>query len=111
MINRIGFRAGAACLAALSAGLSIAIISISKVLLVLGALIVLLRGEQQLAGKSALQDLWTPRLVLWVLLVFSLSLFWTSAPLSNALGAMGKYGKLLVIPAFLVMIRTPREAV
>lgn len=115
MINRIGFRAGAACLAAclaaLSAGLSIAIISISKVLLVLGALIVLLRGEQQLTGKSALQDLWTPRLVLWVLLAFSLSLFWTSAPLSNALGAMGKYGKLLVIPAFLVMIRTPREAV
>ena len=111
MINRIGFRGGAACLAALSAGLSIAIISISKVLLVIGALIVLLRGEQQLTGKSALQDLWTPRLILWVLLAFSLSLFWTSAPLSNALGAMGKYGKLLVIPAFLVMIRTQREAV
>jgi O-antigen ligase len=109
--NRIGFRAGVACLAALSAGLSIAIISISKVVLVLGALFVLLKGEQQVTGKSALQGFHTPRLVLWVLLAFSLSLFWTSAPMSNALGAMGKYGKLLVIPAFLVMIRTQREAV
>lgn len=111
MINRIGFRAGVACLAALSAGLSVAIISISKVLLVFGALIVLLRGEQQFTGKSALQGLWTPRLVLWILLAFSVSLFWTSAPMSNALGAIGKYGKLLVIPALLLMIRTQREAV
>jgi O-antigen ligase len=30
--------------------------------------------------------------------------------MSNALGAMGKYGKFLVIPALLILIRTQREA-
>ena len=30
--------------------------------------------------------------------------------MSQALGAMGKYGRFLVIPALLVLIRTPREA-
>jgi hypothetical protein len=58
VINRIGFRAGVACIAALSAGLSIAIISLSKVVLVFGAVVVLLKGEQQFTGKSALQGLW-----------------------------------------------------
>ena len=110
MINRIGFRAGVACLAALSAGLSIAIISLSKVLMVVSALVVLLRGEQKLTEKAALHGLWTYRLVLLVLFAFAFSLLWTSAPMSDALGAMGKYGKFLVIPALLILIRTQREA-
>ena len=110
MINRIRFRAGVACLAALSAGLSIAIISLSKVLMVVSALVVLLRGEQKLTEKAALHGLWTYRLVLLVLFAFAFSLLWTSAPMSDALGAMGKYGKFLVIPALLILIRTQREA-
>ena len=110
MINRIGFRAGVACLAALSAGLSIAIISLSKVLMVVSALVVLLRDEQKFTEKAALHGFWTYRLVLLVLFAFAFSLLWTSAPMSDALGAMGKYGKFLVIPALLILIRTQREA-
>ena len=110
MINRIGFRAGVACLAALSAGLSVAIISISKVLLVVCALFVVLRGEQKFTGQAALHGFWTYRLVLLILFAFASSLLWTSAPMSDALGAMGKYGKFLVIPALLILIRTQHEA-
>lgn len=45
-----------------------------------------------------------------VLFVFAVSLFWTTAPMAQALGATGKYGKFLVIPALLVLVRTHREA-
>lgn len=111
MNKRIGFRAGVACLAALSAGLSVAIISISKVLLVVCALVVLLRGGQKFSEKAALHSFLTYRLILLILFVFAFSLLWTSAPMSDALGAMGKYGKFLVIPALLILIRTEHEAV
>ncbi len=99
-----------ACLAAASAGLSVVIISLSKVLLVISALVVILRGRPASAENDPLQRLWTPKLVLVILLAFACSLAWTSAPTWHALGAMGKYGKLLVIPALLVVIRTRREA-
>lgn len=100
-----------ASIAAASAGLSVAIISLSKVLLVITALLILLRRSKPAAGLGdPLRGLWTPKLVVLILFAFAGSLFWTSAPMMEALGAMGKYGKFLVIPALLVLIRTRREA-
>lgn len=98
------------CLAAASVGLSMAIISISKVLLVLAVLPALLWGRRLAADGAPLQKLWAPLLATVIVFVFAFSLLWTSAPLDQALGALGKYGKLLVIPALLVLIRTRREA-
>ncbi len=110
-IPRFNARLAAVCLATASAGLSVAIISIAKVLLLITALVVLLRNKQAAVEENApLQKMWTPRLILVIVFVFAASLLWTSAPMSQALGAMGKYGKFLVIPALLVLIRTPREA-
>ncbi|MBC7617808.1 MAG: O-antigen ligase family protein [Candidatus Saccharibacteria bacterium] len=97
-------------MAAASAGLSVVIISLSKVLLVVTALIVLLRGKRTTQETTSWQCMWTPRMVLVIIFAFALSLLWTSAPLNQALGAMGKYGKFLVIPALLLLIRTHREA-
>lgn len=99
------------CLVAASVGLSMAIISISKVLLVVTLLVVLLRGNRAASSGAALQHMWTPLLATVVVLVFAVSLLWTSAPLDNALGAIGKYGKFLLIPALLALIQTRREAV
>ena len=110
-LPRFNARLAAVCLATASAGLSIAIISLAKVLLLITALVVLMRNKQATLKENApLKKMWTPRLVLVILFVFAASLLWTSAPMSQALGAMGKYGKFLVIPALLVLIRTPREA-
>lgn len=108
--NRFNARLIVASLAAASAGLSVVIISLAKVVLVITALVVLLRGKQLGAEEAPLQKMWTPRLVLVILFAFAGSLLWTSAPVSNALVALGKYGKFLVIPALLVLIRTHREA-
>lgn len=97
-------------MAASSAGFSVALMSLAKVLLVITALLWLLFGKRKWEEGAPLETTWTPRLVLWILFAFASSLLWTSAALPQALGDMGKYGKLLVIPALLILIRTPREA-
>lgn len=109
-IPRFNARLAAVCLATASAGLSVVIISLAKVWLLITALVVLLRNKQAAVKEAPLQKMWTPRLVLVIVFAFAASLLWTSAPMSLALGAMGKYGKFLVIPALLVLIRTSREA-
>lgn len=107
---RFSVRLAIVCFAALSAGLSVAIMSLAKLTLLVTTLVYLLRNHRTPAGRETLHQMWTPKLVLVVLFAFATSLWWTSAALPEALGAMGKYGKLLVIPALLVLIRTPREA-
>jgi O-antigen ligase len=108
--NRFNARVAVASLATASAGLSVVIISLGKLLLIVTALFVLLRGKQATAEDASWQRMWTPRLILVVLFAFSASLLWTSAPMAQALGALGKYGKFLVIPALLMLLRTRREA-
>lgn len=110
MLKNPGIRLGLVCLAAASVGLSMAIISISKVLLVLAVLPALLWGRRIAADGAPLQKMWAPLLATLIVFVFAFGLLWTSAPLDQALGALGKYGKFLVIPALLVLIRTRHEA-
>lgn len=106
------------CLAVLAAGLSLALISLTKVFLLLTCLLMFMSAAWPRATfpkspnsmPTPVETLWSPRLVVLMLLALAASLLWTSAPLPLALGAMGKYGKLLVIPALLVLVRSPREA-
>ena len=105
-----GIRLGLVYLAAASAGLSLVIISISKVLLVIAVLPALLLGKRPVVEGMPLQKMWAPLLATVVVFAFATSLLWTVAPLDQALGSLGKYGKLLVIPALLVLIRTKQEA-
>jgi O-antigen ligase len=111
ILKNPGMRLALVCLVAMSVGLSMAIISISKVLLVVTLMVVLLRGNWVASSSAVLQHMSTPLLATVVVLVFTVSLLWTSAPLDSALGAIGKYGKFLLIPALLVLIQTRREAV
>lgn len=109
--NRTRSRLVVTSLAAASAGLSVAIISLSKVLLVVTTLFFLLNKRRRgVESDSPLAGMTTPWLVVAILFSFSCSLLWTSADLSDSLGSLGKYGKFLVIPAFLILVRTRRDA-
>lgn len=109
-IKTINFRLAVICLAAASVGLSIAIISIAKLLLLLCAVAVLLFAKGLPRDGAPLAKTFTLPAVLAVLLAFVLSLFWTVAPLQEAAGSLAKYGKLLIILAMMALIRDRREA-
>jgi O-antigen ligase len=107
----INFRLAIICLAAASVGLSIAIISIAKLLLLACFMALPLLLARNLPNNGAgLTKTWTPAAVLLVLLVFALSLLWTVAPQKEALGSLAKYGKLAIIIAMMALIRDRREA-
>ena len=95
---------------AASVGLSIAIISIAKLLLLLCAVAALLLRKGLSPDGVPLTKTFTLPAVLAVLLAFVLSLFWTVAPLQEAAGSLAKYGKLLIILAMMALIRDRREA-
>ena len=108
------FRLVVICLAAMSVGLSMAIISAAKLLLLLCALYVLSSALLKTSGASpgprAEPTRLTPPAVLIALGAFSLSLLWTIAPDADAWGSVAKYGKLLVVVVLMVLVRSRREA-
>ena len=106
-------------MAAASVGLSMAIVSISKLLLVVCGLTVLLlsgrknrdNGTGSAEGfANRLSGFWTPYAVLVAVFAFAISLLWTVAPQADALGSLAKYGKLITIVLMLGLIRSQREA-
>lgn len=98
----------------MSVGLSMAIISAAKLMLLLYALYVLssalLKAPAVPAKPGTELIRLTPPAVLIVLLAFMLSLLWTTAPDADAWGSVAKYGKLLVVVLLVVLIRERREA-
>lgn len=104
----INFRLVVICAIAASVGLSMAIISISKLLLFLCALAILLFAPK---GENPVEDKRTTIAVLAALAAFALSLAWTVAPQAEALGSFAKYGKLLLPVLLLLLIRNRAEAI
>ena len=113
------------CTAAASVGLSMAIVSISKLLLVICGLVVLLfsthtkdigaldatsNTEGTSGFFSGLSAFSTSYAVLFAIFAFAVSLLWTVAPQADALGSLAKYGKLITILLMLGLIRSRREA-
>ncbi|MEO7953788.1 MAG: O-antigen ligase family protein [Polaromonas sp.] len=87
-----------------------ALISIAKFLLMIGALVALLLAPRATVTGNRLAGTLTPVVVLATLALFAVSLFWTVAPPADALGSLAKYGKLMVIVLLLALIRDRREA-
>ncbi len=102
-----------------------AIVSISKLLLVICGLVVLLfsshtkdisaRDAKSNTGGtsgffSGLSAFSTSYAVLVAIFAFAVSLLWTVAPQADALGSLAKYGKLITILLMLGLIRSRREA-
>ena len=108
------FRLVVICTVAMSVGLSMAIISAAKLLLLLCGLWVLsstlLRTPHASVDPKAVATRFTPTAVLIVLAAFALSLLWTIAPQADAWGSLAKYGKLIVIVLLVTLIHSRREA-
>ncbi|MGV8804349.1 MAG: O-antigen ligase family protein [Polaromonas sp.] len=97
-------------MAAASVGLSMVLISLAKLLLVLCGLATVLFARHTMTTNQPLSGQKTPVVVLLALFAFALSLFWSVAPQAEALGALAKYGKLMVIILMLLLVRNRREA-
>jgi len=98
------------CLAAMAISLPIAWISLSKVLLIVTGLLVLIANLPIKDKDSALLSLWTPRLILLCLLLFSLSFLWTEVDQQTAWWAWLKHFKLIEIVLILGLVRSAQES-
>ena len=96
---------------AAAVALPVALISIAKILLFLGGAAILVLQKNEDSALSNLPRLKRTSIVISVaLLAFAISLAWTTAPMPEALNALGKYGKLLMIPLIVGLLRSRREA-
>ena len=110
-IKTINFRLLLVCVAAASVSLPMALVSIAKVLLLVGGGAIVLLGKRKStdpASRPVFQR--TSIAIVFTLLAFAISLWWTTAPQAEALQALGKYGKLLMIPLIVILLRSRREA-
>ena len=90
--------------------ISLAATNVAKLLALLFALVALFIDRQPAVVTRPLHRFWTVRLVLALLFTLALSLTYTSAAWPVALGDLGKYSKLLLIPAIFLLLRKGREA-
>ena len=90
--------------------ISVAATSISKFFMFIFALVVVGMAALRRRPMPQLAQLRTPAVVLVMLAALALSAIYTSAPAAEALNDFAKYGKLLVIPLVLALVRTRREA-
>ena len=96
-------------MAAASVGLSMVIVSISKLLLIICGLLVLLGPHRSRDIRAQLSRLGVTYFVLAAIFAFALSLLWTVAPQGDALGSLAKYGKLITIVLLVALIRDRSE--
>jgi O-antigen ligase len=108
--STIYIRLAVICMAAASVGLSMAIVSISKLVLVICGLLVLLFTRQASGFGNRLAGLSVPYAILLAVFAFAASLLWTVAPQADAWGSLAKYGKLVTIVLMVGLIRSRRDA-
>ncbi|MBI2770849.1 MAG: O-antigen ligase family protein [Burkholderiales bacterium] len=84
--------------------------SVSKLLIVLAALAVLAHGLGVRQRMVPLKKFVSIPLIVLMLAVLALSVGWSEASTGDALSSLAKYGKLLVIPLVLVLVRNRHEA-
>ena len=100
------------CALAAAVSLPIGFVSLSKVILFIGTLIVLLQNFKPIGNSAAavVSKQLTPILIFVILAAFAASMLWTSGSQVEAFNSLSKYGKLLVIPIFCVLIKSRKEA-
>jgi O-antigen ligase len=89
---------------------SLAATNLFKFFMFIFGLIVLSLAVARRKPLPQLAQLRTPSVILLMLAALALSVTYTSAPVREALNDFAKYGKLLVIPLVLALVRTRREA-
>lgn len=108
--KNINFRLVVVCTMAASVGLSMAIISLSKLVLFLFALVFSIVALATSGKTAGFKNSYTTIAVLGALAAFTLSLTWTVAPPADAVGSLAKYGKLLLPLLIMILIHDRREA-
>jgi len=98
------------CLAAVSVSLPMAWISLAKFLVFVFCLAYLIHNHFLNQSDPALKVLWTPKIILALLLIFAVSLAWTEGDPSVAVLALIKHSKLLGILVLICLIRSAQEA-
>ena len=116
LIFRTQIRMTCVCFAALAVSFPVAIISLSKLVLLMVCVIVLmsawLQGTVALLGGAPVlaRRTWAVPVSLLAMALVGASALWTTAPLEDAWFAWDKHAKLVLIPALWVLIRSRREA-
>lgn len=106
----LNLRQGLVYALALAVALPIALISLAKLMLFLCALAVISRHWLRPDDSPVPPAGWSTPLILLALAAMALSLSWTSGSSDEALTALIKHGKLLLIPLLLSLIRSRHEA-
>jgi O-antigen ligase len=104
------FRLALVCLVAVSVSLPIAWISLAKLLLFIVGLIYLMANPPGQRSDSALRELWMPKVVMAIMLMFAFSLLWTEVDLDAALSTLVKHSKLMTVLLLVCLIRNVQEA-
>ena len=106
------FRLLLVCALAACVGLPIGFVSLAKFMLFVGAVVILMRRARPGARSTArtAQNPTTAILIFTILGLFAASMAWTSGSQQEAVNSLSKYGKLLIIPIFCVLIKNRREA-
>ena len=94
----------------ISISLPIAWISLAKVLLLLSVLVYISANYISAKKVFRLSDIWTSKVTLAALVLFSISLAWTESTYSVALLTLVKHAKLIEIFLLLMLVRTIRDA-
>ena len=108
----LNFRLLFICALAACVSLPIGFLSLAKFTLFIGTLIILLFSSKPLASSAATVSSkpLTAMLIFGILAAFAASMTWTSGSQIEASNSLSKYGKLLIIPIFCVLIRDRKEA-
>lgn len=107
---RWSVRLGLVCLTALSVSLPMAWISLAKFLLFTSGVVYLIADHWTKRGNAALNQLWTTRVLLVILVIFGFSVFWSEADTTTALSDYVKHAKLMGILLLLSLVRSEWEA-
>ncbi|MFZ4479679.1 MAG: O-antigen ligase family protein [Rhodoferax sp.] len=97
------------CFAALALALPIAFVSLAKVLLILGFLVVVVGAWLRHESQPALSASRAAPAILLALAAMFISSLWSTGSSDQVLNALVKHGRLLVIPVLLCMTRSRRE--
>jgi len=98
------------CFVAVTVSLPMAWISLGKLVLFVTCLVFLVSQAIQKKSDSALRQLWSVRLILFIIAAFALSLGWSLAPGSIAVMALTKHSKLIEIVMLISLLRTRQDA-
>lgn len=97
-------------LLAVTIPVSLAATNVAKLIILLACIAALAMAARTPDARPACSGLSSVTVALLMLGAMAISLLYTTAPMPEALSALGKYGKLLIIPAVLLLIRDRREA-